>query len=149
MGDLYLAISRNNFDGVVRAVDRGIDINKHYNIGCVDRSFLYFACEKYILFKKYGRHVHDQPNIEIIKFLILRGANVNQIGDQSDRRPLHHVADLGCMELVVLLLDSGADKGIMDWYGHNAADMAMSQRHFEVAEYIREYNDMPVKGVNL
>jgi len=66
------------------------------------------------------------------KRLIDRGASVNA-RQQGDFTPLHEAAHRGHAALVDLLLTSGADKGLRNHEGHNAAELARASGHLELA----------------
>ncbi|MHB9147579.1 MAG: ankyrin repeat domain-containing protein [Candidatus Amoebophilus sp.] len=54
-----------------------------------------------------GTPVSDTKLIEVVKYLISRGADVNAT-DLNDNTPLHYAVYTGNLELIQLLLDSGA-----------------------------------------
>jgi len=131
----YRLIQSHDFDGVVQAVDEGIDVNGYCIISGQEFYYLNGAC------------IWNDRTMRIIKFLIEKGANVDSISGHDNWTPLHTAARDGRMDIVEILLDAGANKEIKDKYGDTAADLAESHGYIVVAEYIRSYSAIPVKGV--
>jgi ankyrin repeat protein len=78
-------------------------------------------------------------NLEEVKALIDLGVNVNCIGDLG-YTPLHAAASSGCDDIVVLLLQSGADPFIKTEIGHTPLDIAKLKCHSRVASIFENWN---------
>jgi len=81
--------------------------------------------------------------------LVERGADVSY----SNNGPAHwtalcHAARYGKIEFVKLLMEYGATNDHKDEFDRTASMLAVIGGFYDVAEYIRSYNDVPVKGVN-
>jgi len=140
--ELWYAIRENDFDRVVLDIESGADVNGYYMFGNYKYYHLYMACEK------SGKGLNCVgPAINIIKYLISKGADLNSVNGPCDLTPLHFTACCGYIEYVVVLLEAGADVDICDRDGRTALECAEFNGKHEIAEYIRSY-DLPVKGVN-
>jgi ankyrin repeat protein len=67
-------------------------------------------------------------NVEIIEYLLTKGANVNS-RDNSDIRPLHQAARLGSADVAGLLISRGADVNAIDFQGQTALHLATRNGH--------------------
>jgi len=137
---LLAAIRCNDYDGVVKAIEAGADVNKYHDSWGRTLTNIYVAIEK----NKYDGH----DNVKIIKYLISKGANLDQANGPLCWTVLHYASFYNMIDFVKLLLENGADSGIKDGRGFDAVGIAGSIQNDECAEYIRSYNDIPVKGVN-
>jgi len=133
--DLKEAIKLNSYDRVVLAVEAGADVNGH-----PETSYAY---------KCHHLYWAMRFDISIIRYLILKGANINSLNGHAQWTPLHKVVFEGNFEVVKLLIEYGAQTWHTDIYGRTVINIAEMNGHFEIAEYIRSYNDIPVKGVNV
>lgn len=70
---------------------------------------------------------------DLVKLLLLRGANVNQEGCHG-RRPLHEASRLGKGALVTLLLEARAQPDPRSHYGLTPLALAAQGGHAEVVE---------------
>ncbi|MFA7691644.1 MAG: DUF1311 domain-containing protein [Candidatus Hydrogenedentes bacterium] len=78
-------------------------------------------------------------NLEAVKQLIERGANVNET-NSSGWTALHVAAEEGTAVIAVMLLRSGARTDLYDFNERTASDIAWKNNHLEVAQIIDEYN---------
>lgn len=70
---------------------------------------------------------------DLVKLLLLRGANVNQEGCHG-RRPLHEASRLGKGALVTMLLEARAQPDPRSHYGLTPLALAAQGGHVEVVE---------------
>jgi len=130
---LLEAVSKDSLQQVVHTV-----ASKDVNVNCVDEhgmSPLQHACYK--------------GNLEIAKFLLDRGADVNQNDHEHSYTALMFAALGGHAALLSLLLEHGANVGALNSVGRNASQMAaFVGQHRSVAiinnfisrEYIEYYS---------
>ena len=71
---------------------------------------------------------------EIVSWLIARGANPNGIAE--DDRPIHAAAQLGHLEVIRVLAESGADLDSRDNLGETALHKASSGGYLEVIDFL-------------
>jgi len=87
-------------------------------------------------------------NIEPVKHLISKGAEINQVSGHLRWTALHVAAFNGSFNIVKYLLDSGADSEIKDTAGHTAGDLAEQQGNHDVVVCIETHVFELVKGVH-
>jgi ankyrin repeat protein len=97
-------------------------------------------------------------NIELVKYLVSKGAMINQVSGHLEWTALHVAAFCGYFDIVTFLVDSGVDYGIKDKDGHTAVDLAkgghtavdLAKGRNEIVKYIESYSQMEclVKGVH-
>ncbi|MDQ3686383.1 MAG: ankyrin repeat domain-containing protein [Acidobacteriota bacterium] len=68
-------------------------------------------------------------HLEVVKFLLEKGANVNVRDGHGDGTPLMSAAWSGHKEIVKLLIAKGAEVNAMDSEGRSALSMASDERH--------------------
>ena len=105
---LRIAIGEDNIDFVKTLCKFHVDINKY----ATRASALILACA-------YNR-------IEIVRFLIERGANIN-IRNEDNETPLFFAARHGSKELVNLLISNHADLRVKNKNGKRAVDFAKNK----------------------
>lgn len=71
----------------------------------------------------------ENENLNIMQLLIENGANVNANTTGYKQTPLMFASILGCYDLVVALIKSGADKNIKDEMGCTALDWAKNYKN--------------------
>jgi ankyrin repeat protein len=90
--------------------------------------------------------------LDIVEYLLDRGANINQI-DNYGYTALHDAASAGNFEIVMCLLEHGADPDCKTVTGMTAAVIATKSCRYDtrIAEYIKAYDDqyVPTKGVHM
>jgi len=136
--ELYESIKGSNYDGVVKAIDSGANVNgfrfDSYN-GDGSNKWFYL-------------YVAIQPcNMQTIQYLISKGADVNSINGPLGWTPLHEAACMGKMDIVTLLLDAGASRTSVDMRNKSVQEIANIAGHGEIGKYIEAYDDILVKGV--
>jgi len=129
---LHMAISENNMNEVISAIDDGADANGYVPFypdedENIKWSFLYDAV--------------DCENVEIIKYLILKGASINSVSGSLKWTPLHLAIFSDNIASVKILLENGAlvehARSIFDGTGDPNEEMRKCIESFEI----------PVKGV--
>ena len=76
-------------------------------------------------------------SVDLARFLIARGANVNCRGDEGGS-PLHEAAGNGQIELAKLLLDHGANLNAKDDHGKTPLTIALEYKQTEMAKFLRD-----------
>ncbi len=76
-------------------------------------------------------------NVELARFLISRGANVNCRGEGGGS-PLHEAAGSGQLELAKLLLDHGANLNAKDDNGKTPLTIALEYKQTEMERFLRD-----------
>jgi ankyrin repeat protein len=76
--------------------------------------------------------------IELARFLIARGANVNCRGE-AGVTPLHEAAGSGQLEFAKLLLDEGANVNAKDDNGKTPLTIALEYKQNDMARFLREH----------
>jgi len=85
----------------------------------------------------FGACVEGQ--IEMMQFLLTKGANVNCIGDDLGETPLMAAAQMGHAEAVKQLLARGADPNIKEKEGKTALSLALEYQHPEIAAILQQH----------
>ncbi len=75
-------------------------------------------------------------DIEVAKLLISHGADVNKRLNSTDPYPLITAAKKGNIQMVKLLLESGADPAARDTDGNSALSRAAAEGHIEVVKML-------------
>lgn len=128
---LKVAVVQQKLDKVQKYLAQGADVN-YTNKAFPDDPALIQAI----------KHTYDEdgvkcePNIEIIKFLIKKGADVNA-KNYTNSSPLHYAVALKNKgtEIIKLLIDKGADVNAKNCYGDTPLHRAVF-RSFENAKIL-------------
>lgn len=99
----------------------------------VDSVFIKFEIERLLLLYS------DSGNIEIVRYLLDKGANPNVISDNGVTS-LMFAAQNGSYEIVELLLNSNADPNIVPYDGNTALHAAVRAGNDSIAELLIKYN---------
>lgn len=83
-------------------------------------------------------------DLDTMKQLIARGANVNEIND-ADYTALHVAAENGNTDIITALLAAGARTDLYDFDGRTAADIARAVSKPDIARIIDEHGSKPVE----
>ncbi|MBR5195606.1 MAG: ankyrin repeat domain-containing protein [Akkermansia sp.] len=136
--DWYEVFASGKTERIGAALDGGADINRacrtiHYEGSTFTLTPLHQAMCYYV----GGPTVHEEKGVEIVRYLISRGADVNARIPEDGRTPLHLAAgSLDATEAPLLyaaLLEAGADASIRDNRGRTAEEVRR-----ETAEINRE-----------
>jgi len=134
--DLDGAFRRGAYDLIIQAIENGnVDVNDKCKYYGTDLMY-------YILY--IASHSNK---IDLVKYLISKGAMINQLSGPLQWTALHAAAYKNNVDIVTFLLDSGVDSEIKDVEGHTAADLAKQGKWLMLAEYIESYEFELVKGV--
>jgi ankyrin repeat protein len=90
----------------------------------------------------------EAGDIDMVRRLVEHGADVNK-ANGMDNTPFHYaVFENPNMDVIDYLLLNGADKEKINHRGDTVYQRASFYGYDAIAEYIRLYEAMPVKGVN-
>ena len=126
--DWYEALASGDTERIGAALDDGADINRacrtiHYEGSTLTLNPLHQAMCYYV----GGPTGHEEKGVEIVRYLISRGADVNARIPEDGRTPLHLAAGsldgIAAPLLYAALLEAGADASIRDNRGRTAADI--------------------------
>lgn len=92
-------------------------------------------------------HAVNYDRIDIVKYLIGRGANVNALYD-NDSPPLLSAIENENEEMINLLIDNGADVNLQDGYGNDALFKAVDTRNLNIIKLIVHNGANPFVGNN-
>ena len=126
--DWYEVFASGDTERIGAVLDGGADINRacrtiHYEGSTFTLNPLHQAMCYYV----GGPTGHEEKGVEIVRYLISRGADVNARIPEDGRTPLHLAA--GSLEgiiaplLYAALLEAGADASMRDARGRTAADI--------------------------
>ncbi|WP_430406430.1 ankyrin repeat domain-containing protein [Fluviicola sp.] len=91
-------------------------------------------------------HAVNYDRIDIVKYLIGRGANVNALYDDSPS--LLSAIENENEEMIDLLLENGADVNLQDGYGNDALFKAVFTRNLNIVKRIVNNGANPFVGNN-
>ena len=74
-------------------------------------------------------------HLDIVKYLVSKGADINIIGDKYGITPLSNAAKNGHLEVVKYLLENKADVK----NDRHALSDALKNGHYEIAELLKNY----------
>lgn len=119
---LFYAIRNNREDIAFKLIEKGIDI---YFTASDNINALFYAC----FFGMY----------KLAEYLINAGVPVNSKMKMINYTPLHFAASNGYKDIVILLLEHGADINEKDMYNMTAADHAKYDRNEELYQFLLNY----------
>ena len=126
--DWYEVFASGDTERIGVVLDGGADINRacrtiHYEGSTLTLNPLHQAMCYYV----GGPTGHEEKGVEIVRYLISRGADVNARIPEDGRTPLHLAAGsldgIAAPLLYAALLEAGADATIRDARGRTAADV--------------------------
>lgn len=116
---LFHAILSNNLEFVSAFVDKGVDINCHDKLGWTP---LHYAVQIY--------------SLEISKFLIEKGANVDSVDNHGNSVLWRAVFESkGRGEIINLLLNNGATKNLKNNYDVSPLELANTISNYEISVF--------------
>ncbi len=153
-------LKNNDFLSVKKYIRDGADVNDVNESGeSILASALRFGCDIDLLmllieggadiyeFDDEGVSVFDMSitynNIEIVKYIIEKGIDVNSTNRRSKFTPLMAAASYGRAEIVTMLLEHGANKEISDDRGFSAIDFARKMNKKSVLKILKFDEDSP------
>ncbi|EAY09531.1 hypothetical protein TVAG_102810 [Trichomonas vaginalis G3] len=75
----------------------------------------------------------ENKNIEITKYLVLHGADIN-LQDKLGRTPLHYAVLKNNKELAAFLISYCADTNMKDNHGKTALDIAINNYRYKIIQ---------------
>ena len=125
--DWYEVLASGETECIGAVLDAGADINRacraiHYEGSTMTLTPLHQAMCYYV----GGPTGHEEKGVQVVCYLISRGADVNARIPEDGRTPLHLAAGIDGIEAPLLyaaLLEAGADASIRDNRGRTAADI--------------------------
>ena len=126
--DWYEALASGETERIGAVLDDGADINRAcrtiHDEGC---TFTLTPLHQALCFYVGGPTGHEEKGVEIVRYLISRGADVNARIPEDGRTPLHLAAGsldgIAAPLLYATLLEAGAYATIRDARGRTAADI--------------------------
>ncbi len=76
-------------------------------------------------------------NLEIVQFLIEKGAVVNA-KDEDKQTAIHFASENGHIQIVQYLIEKGADVNAKDYYEQTALHFASEEGHLQIVQYLIE-----------
>ncbi|XP_069078012.1 palmitoyltransferase ZDHHC13 [Pleurodeles waltl] len=73
--------------------------------------------------------------LELVKYYISKGAVVDQLGGDLNSTPLHWAIRQGHLQVIILLLQYGADPTLIDGEGYSGIHLAVLFQHIPVIAY--------------
>lgn len=125
---LIKSIENGDLESVKECLKNGADVNARQESGATP---LVYACENYL-------DNGNLANLELVRFLISKGANVNLKNATNKLSTLLHCATNN-LELTKLLIDNGADVNAKNLFGKTPLMYACSYNNFETTEILIEY----------
>ncbi|XP_040265727.1 palmitoyltransferase ZDHHC13 [Bufo bufo] len=87
--------------------------------------------------------------LELIKYLISKGAIVDQLGGTLNSTPLHWAVRQGHLQTIILLMKYGADPNLIDGEGYNSVHLAVLYQHLPIIAYlIAKGQDIDIPDMN-
>jgi len=120
--EIFDYIEQSSLTEVKRCIKNGIDVNFQYDLGVT-----------VLMYASYN------GEIEIVKYLIDNGANINLQSKHDGKygfSALTEASRNGHIEVVKYLIDNGADINLQINYGYTALIEASRNGHIEVIKYL-------------
>lgn len=154
-------LKNNDFISVKKYIKDGADVNETSENG---ESVLFYglrySCDTDLLkllidngadiydFDEEGVSVFDMAitynNMEIVKYILEQGIDVNSTKRRSKFTPLMAAASYGRVDILTLLLEHGADKNITDSKGFTAIDFARKMNKKSVLQILGYDKNTPI-----
>lgn len=120
---LIEAAKAGNIPLMQQQLSQGVDVNASYNR---DTALVWAA---------------NEGKAEAAAWLLDNGANVNQPVQDGKYTPLMVAAVMGKMNVVILLLERGAQAAAINSEGKNVVQMAREHSRTDIADYIQKFID--------
>lgn len=147
-------LKNNDYLGVKKYLRDGADVNEadEHEESVLAMSFRHHCdMDLIMLLIENGADVYDfdeegvsifevaitYGNIEMVKFLISDGIDVNKTNRKSGFTPIMAAACYGRIEILKLLLQEGADKNAVDSKGLSVADFARKMKKNSILELLK------------
>ena len=117
---LFDAIEANDLEAVRRCVEQGAYLGRWSRCGCCAETPLHVA-------------INANSGMDIIKYLVSAGVDVNEGEFSSERTPLHYAVSKNNVEAVKYLVSVGADVNAGDGDGNTPLYYATS---LEISEFL-------------
>ena len=157
-------LKNNDLIGVKKYIKDGADVNEATETGeSVLASSLRYGCDFELImflidsgadiydFDEEGVSIFDMAvtynNVEMVKYLISKGIDVNATTRRSRFTPLMAAACYGRLEIAKLLLENGADKNAVDAKGISVIDFARKTNKKSIL-LLLEYDESAPKNTN-
>ncbi|OHE19134.1 MAG: hypothetical protein A2525_11880 [Sulfurimonas sp. RIFOXYD12_FULL_36_11] len=157
-------LKNNDFFGVKKYIKDGADLNEASESGeSVLASSLRYGCDLDLImfliqsgadiydFDEEGVAIFDMAvtydNIDIVKYLIEHGVDVNSTKRKSRFTPLMAAACYGRVEIAKLLIEHGADKNAIDSKGISVIDFARKTNKKSILTLLN-YDENTPKNTN-
>ena len=154
-------LKKNDFIGVKKYIKDGADLNDASSEN--GESVLAFALrsmcdmELIMLLIESGADIYDfdeegvsifemavtYDNIEMVKYLIEDGKDVNQTNRRSRFTPLMAAACYGRLDIAKLLIENGADKDAVDTKGISVTDFARKMNKKSILKLLEYDASLP------
>ena len=157
-------LKKNDFIGIKKYIASGADVNESSESGeSVLASSLRYMCDFDIIelliesgadiwdFDEEGVTIFDMAvtynNMEMVKYMIEQGMDVNSTKRKSRFTPLMAAACYGRGEIAKLLIENGADKNAVDVKGISVIDFARKTNKKSILTLL-DYNDNAPKNIS-
>nr|CAB3221561.1 ankyrin giant isoform [Phallusia mammillata] len=116
MYPIRTAVWKKNINITKSLLDNGANVNATDRTGITP---LHVAC-------LYG-NIDEENDISLVEILLGAGANIDAQCSKHRRTPLHNAVECGNEEIVVLLLQNGANSSLLDSKGKSALSLATTE----------------------
>ncbi|MBQ6617721.1 MAG: ankyrin repeat domain-containing protein [Thermoguttaceae bacterium] len=137
---LHFAAKSGNLELVKWLAEKGLDVNEndagkktplHYAAGC---EFQYSPVHQFLFFS-HSSYIFGNVNLEVVKYLVEKGANVND-KDNLQCIPLHFAANNGNLEVVKYLVEKGSNINEGSFFGESVLHVAAQSGNLELVKYL-------------